>query len=162
MFVNCYSNLPQTEKSLQNRDRLSERMGRDLPPIADINELRKLPEGTFGRAWADHLDRNQLTPFPQGPRHKQLHDGIHVLTGYGTDAVGKAELQAFLLGTQLKLANVLLLLGLLRFANKDSNFKKRLWKAYQRGRQSYFNSDTWQPERLWLVSLEKVQDVYGV
>jgi ubiquinone biosynthesis protein Coq4 len=121
-----------------------------------------LPEGTFGRAWADHIDRNQLTPFPQGPRRKQLHDGIHVLTGYGTDALGEAELQAFLLGTQFKLANFLLLLGFLRFTYKDSHLKKRLWQAYQRGRQSYFNSDIWQPERLWLVSLEKVRDVYRV
>jgi ubiquinone biosynthesis protein Coq4 len=162
MFANWYPHQRRTKKGWHNLDHLSERMGRNLPPIADINDLRKLPEGTFGRAWADYLDGNQLTPFPQGPRRKQLHDGIHVVTGYGSDAVGEAELQAFLLGTQLKLANVLLLLGLLRFADKDSNLKERLWQAYQRGRQSYFNSDIWQPERLWLVSLEKVRDIYRV
>ncbi|WP_071518514.1 hypothetical protein [Geitlerinema sp. PCC 9228] len=162
MFANCSPRQRRADKFLHNLDHLTERVGRHVPPIADIHYLRELPEGTFGRAWADHIDRHQLTPFPEGPRRKQLHDGIHVLTGYDIDAVGEAEVQAFLLGTEFKIANVLLLLGLLYFAPKDSQIRERLWRAYQRGRHSYFNADIWQPERLWFVSLEKVRRVYRV
>jgi ubiquinone biosynthesis protein Coq4 len=39
-----------------------------------------------------------------GPRRQQLHDGIHVLTGYGTDPVGEAEVQAFLLGLKVSVS----------------------------------------------------------
>lgn len=162
MFANFYHPQRRANKPLPNLSHLTERIERQVPPIADIDDLRNLPEGTFGRVWADHLDKNQITPFAKGPRRKQLHDGIHVLTGYDTDAMGEAKVQAFLLGTQFKLANFLLLLNFWRSARQESEVKERLYKAYQRGRNSCLNSDVWQPERLWLVSLEKVRRVYRI
>jgi ubiquinone biosynthesis protein Coq4 len=171
MFANRYPTKGgRAKKFLPNLDHLIKRRLKHFTegtengvlPIADINDLRNLPEGTFGRAWAEHIDRNQLTPFPQGSRYQQLHDGIHILTGYGTDVVGKAEVQAFLLGTQFKATHVLMLSKLFFLARKEVELKKRLSKAYQRGCQSHFNADVWQPERLWQVSLENVRRIYRV
>lgn len=76
--------------------------------------VRSRPPGSLGHAWAQHLDDNGLKPFDYGPRRQQLHDGVHVLTGYGTDPLGEAEVQAFLLGARFHPANLVLLLGLLR------------------------------------------------
>ncbi len=66
-----------------------------MPPIVEIEKLRSLPSGTFGRTWADFLDAHHLPPMTTGPRRKQLHDGVHVLTSYGTDPIGEAKVQAF-------------------------------------------------------------------
>nr|MBW4577583.1 hypothetical protein [Aphanothece sp. CMT-3BRIN-NPC111] len=94
-------------------DRVGEPLGLNVPPIVDLEKLRSLPISTFGRTWADFLDRHNLPPITTGPRRKQLHDGVHVLTGYGTDPVGEAQIQAFLLGSKFRLAHVLLAVGLL-------------------------------------------------
>lgn len=152
-------------------DRFSEKFGTSVPPIVDITTLRSLPQGTFGRAWADALDQHHLAPITTGPRRKQLHDGIHVLTGYGTDPVGEAEVQAFLLGTKFRLVHLLLGLGLLRAIYQQlmqpshptpEQVWTRIWQAYQRGDRSKFDVDTWQPELLWNLPLERVRDLAGV
>lgn len=148
------------------------RMGLQVPPIVDIEPLRSLPPGTFGRAWADHLDEHGLQSFTQGMRRQQLHDGIHVLTGYGTDPLGEAEVQAFLLGTQFRVAHIVLMKGLLRGVNRQrrarqltlsaAEVRSRLHTAYRRGRQSRLNPETWQPEHLWMRSLASVRDQFGI
>ncbi|MBW4488011.1 MAG: ubiquinone biosynthesis protein COQ4 [Trichocoleus desertorum ATA4-8-CV12] len=69
-----------------------------VPTIVNLALSRSLPTGTFGGAWADFLDQNGRSPLTTGFRHKQLHDGIHILTGYGSDSLAEAEVQAFLLG----------------------------------------------------------------
>jgi ubiquinone biosynthesis protein Coq4 len=76
-------------------DRLAQAQGLNMPPIVEIEKLRSLPSGTFGRTWADFLDAHHLPPMTTGPRRKQLHDGVHVLTSYGTDPIGEAKVQAF-------------------------------------------------------------------
>ncbi|MFB2897015.1 Coq4 family protein [Aerosakkonemataceae cyanobacterium BLCC-F50] len=152
-------------------DRTSELTGRNVPQIVHIEELRVLPSGTFGRAVADFLDQNHLTPFSTGSRRKQLHDTIHVLTGYGSDPVGEAEVQAFLLGNKFNLFNLTIGLGLLRLIHKQlllnqttvANFSwERLWRAYQRGSHVRLDPDTWQPEHLWELPLHKVQAFIGI
>ncbi len=144
----------------------------NVPPIVKMDYLRSLPSGTLGHAWAEHLDANGLDPFVRGPRRQQLHDGIHVLTGYGTDPVGEAEVQAFLLGTKFRLANMLIGLGLLRGIQRQRQHqilslsheavRSRLQAAYQRGQLSRFDPDTWQPEELWARSLVEVQTDFGI
>lgn len=153
-------------------DRVAEIRGVNVPPIVDIEELRSLPIGTFGRTWADFLDKNQLKPITTGSRRKQLHDGVHVLTGYGTDPIGEAEVQAFLVGAKFRLVNLLLGLGLLRLiyrqqAQKTAALQRHfnwelLWSAYQRGYDSRFDPDAWEPELLWDLPLAKVQSLFGV
>lgn len=75
----------------------------------DLPRFRALPLGTVGRQWADHLDAEGFEPIVFTPglfsvetdadwviaRLRQLHDLVHVVTGFGTDEAGEAGLQAF-------------------------------------------------------------------
>lgn len=101
--------------SADGRARYSER--RYLPPLLDDHEtLRKLPEGSVGRAYVDFMEREGLSAqglvdeFEKyrggkadfdddlswfGNRLRDTHDLFHVLTGYGRDALGEDALLAF-------------------------------------------------------------------
>lgn len=147
-------------------DRTSELLGRNVPQIVEIEQLRQLTIGTFGRSLADFLDQNNLQPFTTGPRRKQLHDAVHVLTGYGTDPIGELAVQAFLLGSKFRLGHLLIGVGLLRIIQKQNRSLNiswdALWPAYQRGRNSQLDVGTWQPELLWEMPLTQVQELYQV
>lgn len=148
-------------------DNFSEVRGKNVPQIVDIDKLRSFPEGSFGKAWADFLDDNDLQPLTKGFRRKQLHDGIHILTGYGSDPIGEAELQAFLLGAKFGLLNLVIGVGLLRgirkrLPNQNKAVRKRMWKAYQRGQDCNFNPDTWEPELLWSLPLNEVKAMFSL
>lgn len=155
---------------LETIDRLSDIFGRSVPAIARLDELRDLPPGSLGRSLVEFFDQHQLQPFTTGPRRKQLHDSIHVLTGYGTDPIGEAELQAFLLGAHFHLANAALGFGLcaaIRYRRRLGSIeqspvvvRQRLRTAYWRGVQSCFNPDAWQPEQEWALPLEQVRWLY--
>lgn len=88
-----------------------------LPDILDDHEtLKKLPEGTVGRAYVDFMEREGLTAAGlvaeydrfrdktvryddmmerYGNRQRDIHDMYHVLTGYGRDALGEQCVLAF-------------------------------------------------------------------
>ncbi|MBW4646198.1 MAG: hypothetical protein KME23_24940 [Goleter apudmare HA4340-LM2] len=158
---------PRLQQILDLLDRQAQAQGKAVPQIVNLEQLRTLQSGTFGRAWADLLSENNLQPFTTGSRRKQLHDGIHVLTGYGTDLVGEAEVQAFVLGSKFGLTNMILGLGLLRVISRHQSHRQqfiwqRLWQAYQRGVNSHFDPDTWQPELLWHWSVTDVQALFAV
>ncbi len=134
---------------------------RDQTPLVPLGKLRHFPKGTFGKAWADFVERHQLTPFDYGPRRPQLHDGIHVLTGYGVDVLGEAQVQAFLLGAKWHPLNLILGLTLSTKARRMVNkgqLRNSLISAYQRGRASHFDPDSWQPEQYWPLPLETVRE----
>ncbi|HSM82855.1 MAG TPA: Coq4 family protein [Nodosilinea sp.] len=162
----------RVERFFQVLGWVTDRLDLNVPPIVEMDYLRSLPPGTLGRAWAEHLDVNGLAPFVRGPRRQQLHDGIHVLTGYDIDPVGEAEVQAFLLGAKFRLANMLIGLGALRGIQRQrrqqilslshEEVRSRLLTAYNRGRNAYFDPDTWQPENLWARSLVEVQADFGI
>ncbi|MGF1460338.1 MAG: hypothetical protein ACFBSG_15095 [Leptolyngbyaceae cyanobacterium] len=150
---------------------LSDRCGRSVPSIVDMDYLRSLPAESFGYAWARHLDANHLQPLDQGPRRQQLHDGVHVLTDYGTDPVGEAEVQAFLLGAKFHIANLLILGGILRGLHQErhhfsvldaSTVNLRLKAAYRRGQCAQFDPYRWQPEGLWECPLPVVRAQFGL
>ena len=146
-------------------DRFAETRGANVPQIVEIEKLRSLPKGSFGRGWADFLDRNNLEPLATGMRRKQLHDGIHVLTGYGSDPIGEAEVQAFILGAKFGFLNLLIGIGVLRMIRKNlgdrtQEAKARMWKAYLRGNNSKFDPDAWEPELLWDLPLTEVQAMF--
>lgn len=142
----------------------------------DLEQLRYYPPGSFGRAWADVLDQHGLEPFTVGPRRLQLHDGVHALLGYGVDFIDEARVQAFLLGTEnrTKPLNIAVLALLYRKIEKQLQkaqldhqksrriILKALWQAYQRGRNSKFNPDTWEPEKLWHLPLQEVRAKFQV
>lgn len=162
----------RVKRLLQLLKQVNDRLDRNVPAIVDVDHLRSLPPGTFGHAWIQHLDENNLEPFDYGPRRQQLHDGVHVLTGYGTDPLGEAEVQAFLLGAKFQIAHLILLTGLLkgiqrqqrhnRYSQDWSDIRSRLIRAYRRGKVSRFDPDAWYPETQWERSLTAVQTWYHV
>jgi ubiquinone biosynthesis protein Coq4 len=156
---------PYAENVFNLIDRFSEVRGKNVPQIVEIEKLRSFPKGSFGKAWADFLYDNDLQPLTTGFRRKQLHDGVHVLTGYDSSLVGEVELQAFLLGAKFGLFNLFIGIGLLRairkrLPNQTLAVRQRIWKAYQRGKSSNFNPDTWEPELLWGLPLNEVKAMF--
>lgn len=160
--------MPVVAYFLQTIDGISSLLGRNVPPIVELEKLRSLPTGTLGRALANSLDRAQLDPFTTGPRRKQLHDSIHILTGYGTDPLGETEVQAFLLGACFHPFHLILSLGLVNITRcrgpeiSLQQLHQRLYRAYQRGQNSSFNPNTWRPEDQWHWPLEKVRSQFGL
>lgn len=86
-----------------------------LIPALDLEALRRLPVGTFGRAYADFLDAHHLAPFvisadadpavlrrnAHWARYALVHDMFHVLLGYGPDLAGEAGVYAFTLAQRI-------------------------------------------------------------
>jgi ubiquinone biosynthesis protein Coq4 len=80
---------------------------RPFGPI-DLDALKKLPEGTLGRVFADHCHARSLNPnlirIPGDEPVERLldrmyatHDVWHVATGWGNDDTGEVGLGAFYL-----------------------------------------------------------------
>lgn len=75
----------------------------------DLDTLGRLPPGSLGRVFADHLRANDLDPAALFRAHpddgmgwlnahfEQTHDIWHVLTGFETDVPGELGLQCFYL-----------------------------------------------------------------
>jgi ubiquinone biosynthesis protein COQ4 len=150
---------------LASVDWLGAALGVNIPPIVDLEYLRSLPPTTLGRTLANFLHQHQLSPLATGPRRKQSHDAVHALTGYGADAIGEAEVQAFLLGAKFRLAHVVLGLGLLSLmlpSLHQTSRRDRLWHAYCRGQASRFDVGTWRPEDQWHLPLAQIQNHYGI
>jgi ubiquinone biosynthesis protein COQ4 len=84
--------------------------------LDDHDALRKLPAGTVGRAYCDFMEREGLTAAGleaeyakfedagkryndgidrYGDRLRDTHDLLHILTGYGRDALGEQCVLAF-------------------------------------------------------------------
>lgn len=74
---------------------------RDPALAARFRALGDLPEGTFGRAFFDHMAARSLAfPGERGgvPERMVHHDLMHVVNGYGTDAAGECEIAGFYCG----------------------------------------------------------------
>jgi tellurite resistance protein len=73
----------------------------DEKVAAKYRALGDLPEGTFGRAYFDHMKERNFS-FPgehKGfPEELVKHDLAHVVGGYDTDAAGECEVIAFISG----------------------------------------------------------------
>ncbi len=120
-------------RSLEERPRL------DL----DLDRLGKLPTGTLGRAYVDHMRGNGFDPkgFPNLPSSDPIefvtahlydtHDIWHVVGGFGTDVAGELGLQAFYLaqfpaklGVTLLAAGMLNTLGPIGFEDRDRRMRE--------------------------------------
>jgi ubiquinone biosynthesis protein COQ4 len=96
--------------------RLLEAGGSLLPVLSDLDSLRALPEGTLGREYARFMENEELsiTDFAQAslasmsehdyadPRAwtlaqhlRDMHDLIHVISGYGRDLLGEMAVLSF-------------------------------------------------------------------
>ncbi|MGI0492212.1 Coq4 family protein [Alkalinema pantanalense CENA528] len=155
---------------LDRVDRIGDRLGINVPTVIHLEELRQLPAGTLGCCVVEFLEQHHLQPLTTGPRRKQLHDIVHVVTDYGTDPIGEAEVQAFLLGAQFRLAHAIIGLGLLRIIHHQRHalnvspqqLQQRLWAAYRRGHASRLDVGTWQPEAVWHLPLADVKTILNI
>jgi ubiquinone biosynthesis protein COQ4 len=145
----------------------SARLLRERPPLlaalSDRDALKRLPAGSFGRAYAEFMEAGALTaeglveadamaarnspdPAPEvdadrqyfADRSRDMHDLWHVLTGYGMDEAGEAANLAF---TQAQIPNPgvgLILLAAIAIGPKDPTFwwARYLYAAWRRGRRS--------------------------
>jgi len=127
---------PVTARALEERRRIR----------VDLAELRRLPEGTFGRAFADqmiaanldpsalpHLENDDDVAFFRGHLY-ETHDVWHAATGFGTDVAGELGLQAFYLA-QIPgpLPSLLLGVGFLRSALFDESLTVPMMEAIVQG-----------------------------
>jgi ubiquinone biosynthesis protein COQ4 len=125
----------------------------------DLGELRQLPEGTLGRAYAEHMIRNGLDPsaiptlasddpytFVRAHLY-EAHDVWHVLTAFGTDVAGELGLQAFGLAQfPSRLAVLLIAGGLLHSVINEFDDRDARMSAIARG---------------WILG-KRAQKVFGV
>ncbi|MDX2273529.1 MAG: hypothetical protein NW237_16485 [Cyanobacteriota bacterium] len=124
-----------------------------IPPI---EVLRAMPSGSLGSAYAEFLRDHHLSPIAYGPRRAQIHDVLHVLLGYGTDYAGEAAVQWFVMGCKPTLFNWIVG-GYLQLQTRQWHLVKT---AFQRGRQSPMDPDTFPVEELWEVPVDKIRERY--
>jgi ubiquinone biosynthesis protein Coq4 len=147
---------------------------RDRPRLhVDLDELGKLPPGTLGREFADHMRANGLDPkaIPTLEATDDLayvrahlyetHDVWHVVTGFKTDVAGELGLMAFY-STQGPggLPWMLLAMGFLNTAFYAMDDRERRTDAIGRGwdmgkRAKRLFGVRW--DELWTLPLEAVR-----
>jgi ubiquinone biosynthesis protein COQ4 len=121
-----------------------------VAPAADVDleALRRLPQGSLGRSYAELLDRNDLEPFrltDQVPREvidRQLfvaryglvHDIFHVLTGFDTSWAGELGVWAFVAGQRYARTHwVAVILACLLYPILAPRQIPRLWRNLRAG-----------------------------
>jgi ubiquinone biosynthesis protein COQ4 len=133
-----------------------------LDTLSDIETLRALPVGTFGRAYADFMRSAELTARglveadeaseatqkrklldPQrewfGHRIRDMHDLWHVLTGYGRDQAGEAANLAFSYAHMPFRGVALILFGIALqqpLHGTRIQWYRYLYRAWRRGRRA--------------------------
>jgi ubiquinone biosynthesis protein COQ4 len=147
---------PESDRLLRERPSL-------LAALSDREALRRLPEGSLGRAYAEFMEAGRLTPeglveademaaqnapdpAPEvdadrqylGDRVRDMHDLWHVLTGYGRDEAGEAANLAFTQGQIPNAGVALILAAAVAIGPKDPTFwwARYLLAAWRRGRRS--------------------------
>jgi ubiquinone biosynthesis protein COQ4 len=159
-----------------------------LVTLSDREALRALPEGSFGRTYAEFMDAAQLTP--EGlveaemdsmaaaevenldplraylsDRTRDIHDLWHVLTGYGRDEAGEAANLAFSYA-QLGLHGMaLIVFGIVLSGAPDGSTRPQwlryMAQAWRRGRQT-----AWLPpvhyEDLLALPLDEVRRILKI
>jgi ubiquinone biosynthesis protein COQ4 len=134
--------------------------------LTDRAALARLPEGTFGRAYLDFVERENISaagiraaaaqgmegtlPAPLdfvSGRMRDTHDLWHVVTGYSGDVLGETALLAFLFAQTFNPGVALIIaLGLLKTAGTEQGPSARatIVDGFQRGRRT-----RWLPAVEW-------------
>jgi len=129
-----------------------------LATLADLDTLAALPEGSFGRTYAEFMrrerieakglmdaaqavaERRDLDPerdwFFQ--RLVDMHDLWHVLTGYGRDIAGESANLAFSYAQTRNrgIGVIVLAAAVLGPWRLDLHWPRYLWRAWRRGRRT--------------------------
>lgn len=152
---------------------------RDKPRIhVNLDELAKLPEGTLGRTFADHMRANGLDPksIPTLAAGDELefirahlyetHDVWHAVTGFDTDVAGELGLQAFYAAQAPGgLPWMLMAMGFLNTALYAMDDRERRLDAISRGWEMGRAAKPlfgvrW--DQLWSAPIEEVRRSLGV
>jgi ubiquinone biosynthesis protein COQ4 len=131
-----------------------------LAKLSDRAALRALPVGSFGRTYADFMERGNLTAEGlveademvvrddtrvedpnrrfYGDRVRDMHDLWHVLTGYGMDEAGEAANLAFTLAQIPNKGIGLIVVAAAVIGPKGWHlgWQRYLYRAWQRGRRA--------------------------
>lgn len=170
--VGFFSGFAWGQKALGERHRLG---------TVDLEALARLPQGTLGREFADHMKRNglDLAAIPDLPSRDEgefifahfyeTHDIWHVVTGFATDKAGELGLQAFYLaqGGPARLSAMILSAGFLELLLKKGAFEDREARLFQVSR-GYVMGKKAKPlfgvrwDDLWEVPLDEVRRSLGV
>ncbi len=144
----------------------------------DLDELAKLPEGTLGRTFADHMRANGLDPksIPTLGASDELefirahlyetHDVWHAVTGFRTDVAGELGLQAFYAAQAPGgLPWMLMAMGFLNTALYSMSDRERRLDAVSRGWEMGRAAKPlfgvrW--DQLWSAPIEEVRRSLGV
>ena len=83
----------------------------DYYPAIDLEELSRLPEGTLGYEYAQHMKRNNIHPLvissdlieaakanPFALKFTATHDIFHILLGFDTSYAGEVGVLGFMVG----------------------------------------------------------------
>lgn len=136
-----------------------------VPLLGDRDALRRLPEGSLGRAYLAFVESENISaagilaadgagrtgerryPPAQEYMHHRLrdtHDLWHALTGYQGDVLGEAALLGFTLAQQWNTGVALIVaLGLIKTAGKPEA-RRLIVEGYRRGRRA-----AWLAEQEW-------------
>jgi ubiquinone biosynthesis protein COQ4 len=143
----------------------------------DLPALRQLPEGTLGRALAQYYVDNGIKvlecPYPirtdvdyLTQRYREIHDVVHLVTGYGTDPIGELEVQVFLMGNVGFRRTIMTVLSaaIARPYGLPPIWKyaKRLRAAYDRGLRSEELVISPRYEHMWELTIEQVRERVGL
>ena len=151
VYQRCRS-VPEGRRLLSERPSL-------FDALSDLERLESLPEGSFGRAYAEFMRAEELSATgladaaaAAGPRRDELdperewlyarlrdmHDLWHVLTGYGRDIAGEAANLAFTHGqTGSRGIGLLVLTAAVRGPKSaDLHWQRYLLRAWRRGRKA--------------------------
>jgi ubiquinone biosynthesis protein COQ4 len=143
----------------------------------DLAALRALPEATLGHMLAQYYADNGIEPFESpypvrtdveylAKRYREIHDVVHLITGYGTDPIGEMELQAFVLGN-IGFRQAVMILGFAAVLRTDGlppiwAYADKLKAAYRRGRASKEVVLSPRYERYWESPVDVVRTEVGL
>jgi ubiquinone biosynthesis protein COQ4 len=129
-----------------------------LDTLSDRTHLAELPANSFGRAYFDFMEEEQLTaeglvqasqawendPVPPDvelyrERMRDAHDLTHVLTGYGRDPLGEICLLAFMYAHTRNLG--MMLIVLMSLPQLPRAGRRALFQAWRNGRKARWLQD---------------------
>jgi ubiquinone biosynthesis protein COQ4 len=161
--------LERMSKSESGRKLLAEKPD-IVPMLVDREALRRLPEGTLGRAYLAFVERENISaegiraaadkgmkewghlPSELGWTHARMrdtHDLFHAAVGYQGDVLGELALLAFMLGQAFNPAvAVIVVIGLAKTLDKP-DAKTVIYDGFRRGKKAKFLT-----EQAWESMLE--------